>query len=440
MNYSDSERLETIIQNLSFRKAEVPEEADLIVFNTCSIRQKAEDRVYGLLEGLKSRKKAQSDLIVGITGCMVRSSSTRLSEKKDNLLSRLDTVDFAVRIEELAVLPRLLHEINPAIKPAEFQSDELENYFKIHPRYTSKFQTYVPIMKGCDKFCTYCIVPYSRGREKGRRIEEIVDEVKSLTENGCKEITLLGQNVNSYGKSMLDRKLGFFSHIQGSPFAYLLRELNKIENLKRLRFTSPHPQDMCDDVISAIGSLRVMCPYLHLPVQSGDNDMLKRMNRTYTREYYIKLVDKIRTKRPDIAISTDVIVGFCGETEEQFENTCRLFRDIEFDHAYISQYSQRSGTYAEKYFKDDVQRLEKKRRWQKLNSILRETSFKKNRAYKGKIVEVLVEQCLNGICQGRSEAFKDVRFSGDETMIGTFQKVKIVNGREWVLEGVRSKE
>lgn len=447
-NYSDSERTAALLESLGYSPTKIEKSADLIIFNTCSIRQKAEDRVYGYLPKIREYKKTNKGLKVGITGCMVRKSSTKNSKDLDQdvLVSDLDHVDFAFRIEELSKLPRLLHELDPAIRLVanknaegeEFDSGTLQNYFKINPKYVSKFQAFVPIASGCDKFCAYCIVPYSRGRERSRPMEEILLECEKLAENGCKEITLLGQNVDSYGLSFQDREEKRFAPLKKGEkiyFTRLLEELDKLKSkgLARVRWTSPHPKDLTRDVIEAVARLETQMPYIHLPVQAGSNEILRKMNRPYTRERYIELVKMIRSIIPDCAISTDIIVGFCGETKEMFEDTYRLFEEIRWDMAFFAQYSMRKFTAAYRTMKDDVPEEEKDRRWALINKILKEVSSEKHKAFLGKTVNVLVESCKKGICEGKSEHYKRTQFPGTEDMIGKIVPVKITEALMWNL-------
>lgn len=464
MNYSDSERVSAVLENIGFQPAQSENEADLIIFNTCSIRQKAEDRVLGLMPQMEALKGKNRNLMVAITGCMVQISSTKRSPSRlqDDFLRKLDAVDLVFRIDELAKLPFLMKEANPDIElqniGSELDDGTLRNYFQINPRYTSKFQAFVPIMTGCDKFCAFCIVPYTRGRERSRSIEEVYRECEKLVENGCVEITLLGQNVNSYGLSAIDRRSGNFQYddhgngtwpwkIQGrSPFATLLHKIDSLyeKGLRRVRWTSPHPRDMTDDVIEAVATLKTQMPYIHLPVQAGNDEVLRRMNRPYTVERYREIIRKIRLAIPDCAISTDIIVGFCGETEEQFEDTCRLFEEIQWDMAYIAQYSMRRFTLAHRTMKDDVPPKEKARRWHRLNEILTKASREKHERFIWKTVELLVEKCEKNdqgerICEGRSEHFKRTQFPGTPDLVGKFVPVKITEAFDWNLRGVLTK-
>lgn len=480
MNYSDSERVEAYLQALGFEKSQSLSEADLIFFNTCSIRQKAEDKVYGHMRQIRALKKDRPNLLVALTGCMVRTSSSKYSSKRDQLFGRSRELDIALRIEELPRLADLMREIDPQTKLKPIPEESLEDYFKItptHDSHNSKAQAFVAISNGCDKFCTYCIVPYSRGREKSRRLEEIFQECQTLVQNGCKEITLIGQTVNSYGLSNYDKSEGHFAGSleqkdemqgkesrpteayeairregsdelndadrfllqiqQGEPFVELLKKIDtlKDQGLLRVRFTSPHPKDMSDQLIDAMATLQTQMPYLHLPVQAGDDTTLRRMNRTYTTAQYRDIIKKLRSKIPDIAISTDVIVGFCGETEEEFQNTYDFFQEIGFEHAYIARYSQRTGTTAAKFIKDDIPEETKATRWHRLNDLLKETSHSGLSRFLGQSVEVLVESQDDNVCLGRSPHFKTVQFTSGRRLVGEVVEVQITGQQPWLLEG-----
>lgn len=463
MNYSDTERVSAVLEKAGYQKAETIEEVDLFIFNTCSIKQKGEDRVFGIIKNIGMMKRANPRLLIGITGCMVRQTSSRNSdwEKKDDLVKNLKPLDFVFRITDTHKLTEVLAEAEPTLDlpgehastvtsaPAE-QTSRLD-YLKVAPTYATKFQAFVPIQIGCDKYCTYCIVPYSRGREQSRKMEEIVAECRALVENGCKEITLVGQTVNSYGLSDLDKKNGLFSYYHSVtsgakpelPFIRLLKELNALSELglNRLRYTSPHPRDLSDELIEAHATLKTLCPYIHLPVQSGDNQVLAKMNRKYTVEQYREKVQKLLRAVPNCAITTDIIVGFCGETDEQFENTARLFQEMRWDQAYISRYSERNGTVAGNYFPDDVPTATKAKRWHTLNNLLREISLEKNQAYVGRTLEVLVER-FNPITkeyEGRSREMKVVQFAANnassEDLVGQILNIQITEALPWVLKG-----
>jgi len=323
-NESDSERIVALLDNKGYKKTEKLENADLVVVNACSVRQSAIDRVLGLkkkFENLKAKKI--------LTGCVLKSDRIKFRKFFDEILNT-----------------------NEFLKYHKF-SDRI-NYGK------NKNSAYVPIMTGCDNFCSYCVVPYTRGREISRPANEIIDEVRSLIKNGCKEITLLGQNVNSYLPRRQAGKYGF---------AELLWKINSIPGDFQIKFLTSHPKDFSDKLIDAIANCKKVAKEIHLPIQSGDNEILRKMNRHYTVGQYKNLIGKIRKKIPGVKISTDVIVGFPGETKKQFQNTVKAFKEIKFDKAYINKYSARSGTLAAK-FKDDVPLKEKKRRWKILNDMI----------------------------------------------------------------------
>jgi tRNA-2-methylthio-N6-dimethylallyladenosine synthase len=440
MNYSDTERMETYLEALGFKKNPAMKRSDLIVFNTCSIRQKAEDRIFGQMVRMGDLKRQNKNLIVAITGCMVRNSSSKYSAKRDKLFMRIKELDVVIKNDELPLLAKLIREVKPELKIKEIPEENLENYFQIAPTHSShksNSQAFIAISNGCDKFCTYCIVPYSRGREKSRPIDQILKEAKLAVENGAKEIILIGQTVNSYGLSTYDKAEKTFEHLKKEPFVYLLEEMDKFSEigLERVRFTSPHPKDMSDNLIEAMSKLKTQMPHLHLPVQSGDNAVLKRMNRTYTVEKYKEIIRLLREKIPNISITTDVIVGFCGETEEEFENTCKFFAEMKFEHAFLAQYSERKGTYASKKIKDDIPQKIKHSRWHKLNEILKKTSNKSLKRFIGKTLEVLVESQEKDICTGRSEHYKEVQFKSKKPLLGQMVKVKITSQDDFSLSG-----
>ncbi len=441
MNYSDTERMEAYLQALGYDKIDDLNSADLVMFNTCSIRQKAEDKVLGHMRTMRIIKRTRPELVVVITGCMVRKSSSRYSVERDPLFGRVDSLDIALRTEELPKLAGLVREVHPDTEITSIKEEGLEDYFQISPQHDShqsRAQAFVAISNGCDKFCTYCIVPYSRGREKSRPHQNIIDEATQLAENGCKEIILIGQTVNSYGLSTHDKEHETFTHLgEKEPFVNLLEELDKLKEkgLVRVRFTSPHPKDMSDQLIEAMATLPTQMPYLHLPVQSGDDRTLRRMNRNYTTEQYREIMRKLREKMPGISVSTDVIVGFCGETEEEFATTCKFFEEMEFEHAYHAQYSERKGTTASKFIKDDIPTKVKKARWEHLNKILKKASHKAHKRFEGEMVNVLVETQDGENCLGRSEHFKIVEFKSGRDVLGQIVPVKVVKAKEWVLEG-----
>jgi tRNA-2-methylthio-N6-dimethylallyladenosine synthase len=371
---------------------------------------------------------------------MVRKTSSRntLKDLKDELLSRLDNLDFVFQIKETNRLAEILEEAEPTLDFPQLEESELKDYLRIKPQYQSKTQALIPIQIGCDKYCTYCIVPYARGREQSRPMEDILEECKQVVENGSKEILLIGQTVNSYGKSLLDKQSGKFEGID-DPFVKLLTEIDKLSErgLNRLRFTSPHPRDYSDALIEAHASLKTLTPHFHLPVQAGDDEVLKRMNRQYTVEKYKKIIDKIRARIPDASITSDIIVGFCGETDEQFENTAKLYQDIQWDMAYLARYSPRTGTTSVRAFKDDVPREKKAERWHRLNDLLEKSAYSYHQKLVGKNLEVLVEKYNEetGECEGKSRENKLVQFQGNSNLVGSIVEVKAVKALEWLVKG-----
>jgi tRNA-2-methylthio-N6-dimethylallyladenosine synthase len=441
MNYSDSERVSAVLEKIGYMPAEKPEETDLYIFNTCSIRQKGEDRVYGQLKNVSEWKKKNPRLLIGITGCMARKTSSRNTERdyKDDLLKQLKELDFVFNIKETHKLAQVLEEAEPQLEIPELEEAQLEDYLKLSPKYSSPFQAYVPIQIGCDKYCTYCIVPYARGREQSRNFKEIIAECKKLVENGCKEITLVGQTVNSYGKSALDKKNKKFTGFKEDPFVALLKEIDKLseKGLNRLRFTSPHPRDFSDELIQAHATLKTLCPAIHLPVQAGHDETLKRMNRQYTVKQYKDLAKKIRKAVSGCSLTTDIIVGFPRETDEEFQGTYNLYKEIKWDMAFLARYSPRKGTTAVSVWGDDVQRSIKAKRWHTLNDLLEKCAQKYHNSLKGRVLEVLVESFNEKTkeCEGKCRENKVIQFPGTKDLIGKIVKVEIIKGCAWLAKG-----
>lgn len=440
MNYSDSERVSSILEKIGYERTDKVEDTDLYLFNTCSIRQKGEDRVYGRMRELNALKKKNPRLMLGLTGCMVRKTSTRNTEKeeRDKLLGKLKGLDFVFNIKESHKLGEIISHARPKMEIPDIEEAELDDYLRIEPIYTTSFQAFVPIQIGCDKFCTYCIVPYARGREHSRPMDEILGECTKLVNNGCKEITLVGQTVNSYGKSNSDKKSGKFDEYE-DPFVELLTRVDSLnkKGLNRVRFTSPHPRDLTDELIRAHKELKTLTPHIHLPVQAGDDKTLQKMNRQYTVEHYRGLVQKIRKAIPHCSITTDIIVGFCDETFEQFQNTLKLFEEIRWDMAFLARYSERPGTVSAKAFKDNVSRKDKADRWHALNDILEKCAHEYHKSLEGRTLEVLVESFNKetGECEGRSRENKLVQFKGSPDLIGQIVNIKATKGLQWLVKG-----
>ncbi|HPO05746.1 MAG TPA: tRNA (N6-isopentenyl adenosine(37)-C2)-methylthiotransferase MiaB [Candidatus Gracilibacteria bacterium] len=434
MNYADAERVAAVLNQAGGEEVGAAEEADLVVMLTCAIKQKAEDKVFSTLHNLKAAaRKQKKDLKVVLTGCMVKKTSSRQTEKADPLLHRLKELDYTLRIEEVSQLAYLIDWA---------KENNTQNFWEICPHYHSPFQAIVPIQTGCDNFCTYCIVPFTRGREYSRPYAEIEKEVQLLAQKGVKEILLVGQNVNSYGKNWPELAKYWNPEAQKweiseskTPFSILLTKLNAIPGIERIRFSSSNPHDMTEDIIETITSLAKIMPALHFALQSGDNEILKRMNRKHTYEEYREIVHKIRARKPDFAISTDIIVGFCGETEDQFQHTCQAIRELDVDLIYISPYSMRTGTPASKSLVDDIPAKVKNRRWHELNNILKEISQRKLATLIGTEQLVLIEKIVDGLAEGKTEHNRTCQFSAKEKQVGDIVKVKITKNTIWSLTG-----
>ncbi|ABS42503.1 tRNA (N6-isopentenyl adenosine(37)-C2)-methylthiotransferase MiaB [Clostridium botulinum] len=423
MNEEDSEKLSGMLKKEGYIRTEERENADVIIFNTCCVRENAELKVYGNLGILKGLKSKNPNLIIAVTGCMMQQKGMAETIKK-----KFPFVDIIIGTHNLHNFPNYLNEVKKkdtsVLKIQEKEDSIIEN-MPIDRKNSMK--AFVTIMYGCNNFCTYCIVPYVRGRERSRTPENIEAEIKKLISEGYKEITLLGQNVNSYGKDLEPNV----------TFAELLKRVNNIEGLERVRFMTSHPKDLTDDVIEAIAKCDKLCEQIHLPVQSGSSEILKKMNRHYDREKYLDVVSKIKKLIPNVALSTDIIVGFPGETEKDFEETLSLVKEVEYDSAFTFLYSIRKGTPAAK-FEDQVPEDVKHKRFNRLVEVVNEISAKKNKAYEGKIEEVLVEGTSKNDenkLMGRTRTGKLVNFIGDKDSIGEFVNVKIIKANSFSLTG-----
>ncbi|PIY95558.1 MAG: tRNA (N6-isopentenyl adenosine(37)-C2)-methylthiotransferase MiaB [Candidatus Kerfeldbacteria bacterium CG_4_10_14_0_8_um_filter_42_10] len=417
MNKLDAEKIDALLQKMNFKLTSNEREADLIIVLACSVRQSAIDRIHGRIKRWKQLKK-EKPLITLLTGCVLPADRKGLGKQFDILLD----------MQELRTLPEKLRQKMKDIEDIFLESD----YFKLPTKHESAFQAFVPISNGCNKFCTYCAVPYTRGREISRPASQIIQEVEELIKNGYKEITLLGQTVNSYKNP---EKEGV------KNFADLLKRLAEIKGDFWLRFLSSHPLDFSDKLIAVIAQEKKICPHLHLPVQSGSNAVLKRMLRKYTREEYLKLIKKIKQRIPGVAITTDIIVGFCGETEADFGKTLDLYRQAEFDLAYLAQYSVRAGTQAAKRFKDDLPKAEKRRREKILNDLVAKIALKKNEALVGKKVSVLIEANKKSFLLGKTDSSKAIRLNGgSKALVGEFVYPTVTKALAWGLEGALKKK
>ena len=423
MNEEDSEKLSGMLKRIGYTRTEVKEEAGIILFNTCCVRENAENKVFGNLGQLKKLKEKNPDLIIGICGCMMQQEGMA-----DKILSQFPYVNIIFGTHNAYKFPEYLNRVRTGgvqIKEIFNKEEEIVEGLPIDRQ--SDVKAFVTIMYGCNNFCTYCIVPYVRGRERSRKPEDIIKEIKGLVSQGYKEITLLGQNVNSYGKGLEEEV----------SFADLLRMINEIEGLERLRFMTSHPKDLNDDVIMAVKECGKLCEQIHLPVQSGSDRILKKMNRHYTREYYMSLVNKIKKEIPDVSLTTDIIVGFPGETEEDFLDTLELVKEVQYDSAFTFIYSRRNNTPADMML-DQVSEEDKHHRFNRLVEAVNAGVIAKNKAYDGKIVEVLVEGTSKNDeskLSGRTRHGRLVNFTGDNVKVGDIVNVKVTKAQNFSLVG-----
>jgi tRNA-2-methylthio-N6-dimethylallyladenosine synthase len=421
MNKCDSEVLASLLSENGYFYIEDFQEADILLLNTCSVRDTAERKVLGRLERLKQVKEKKPNMIIGICGCMAQSW-----EKE--LIDRFPHVDIILGTSRLTELPNLIRErLNSGVSAIDVL--EMPSDGEMIPAIReSKITAWVTIMHGCNNFCSYCIVPYVRGRERSRSSESIIQEIRSLGESGYKEVTLLGQNVNSYG---LDSD-------ESIDFADLLALIDaNSPGIERIRFTTSHPKDVPSKLIDSMGDLPKVCNHFHLPAQAGSNNILEKMNRDYTREHYIDLTDRLKAKVPDISITTDLIVGFPGETEDDFQGTLDLVQRVEFDVAFCFRFSPRRGTPAAK-MDDQLPEEVKMRRLYELLAIQDKISIAKNRAMTGQIHEILVEGRNpkdESQLSGRTRNNRIVFFAGDIDLIGQLVTVEIIDAGNWSLRG-----
>jgi tRNA-2-methylthio-N6-dimethylallyladenosine synthase len=423
MNEEDSEKLSGMLKSQGYVRTDIKEEASVIIFNTCCVRENAELKVYGNLGALKNLKKKNPGLIIAVCGCMMQQEGIA-----DNVIKKYPFVDIIFGTHNSYKFPEYLNRVKQEGKSIiEIVNKEEKIVEGIPVDRESNIKGFVTIMYGCNNFCTYCIVPYVRGRERSREAVDIENEIKDMVSKGYKEITLLGQNVNSYGMG------------QGEDisFAKLLERLDNIEGLERIRFMTSHPKDLSDEVINTIANSKKICEHIHLPVQSGSSNILKKMNRRYDKVQYLNLVKRIKEAIPNVALSTDIIIGFPGETEEDFLETLDLVKKVEYDSAFTFIYSKRKGTPAdemEEQIPDDI----KHDRFNRLVSVVNEISAKKNKEYLGKVVEVLVEGTSKNDStklMGRTRTSKLVNFIGDFNSIGKLVNVEITEALSFSLNG-----
>lgn len=417
MNINDTELIAGLVTKDGFELTEDPKFADVILVNTCAVREHAEARVIGRLADLNRQKLRRPEVLIGVLGCMAQ----HLGEK---IIKAAPYVDLVLGPDSYRHLPGLIKQ-NLDEPFLDLRLEKTENYEDITPLRKEGIKAWVTIMRGCDKFCTFCIVPYVRGRERSLPLETIVKDVELLSQEGFKEVTLLGQTVNSY-------------HDGKGDFSDLLEALAKVDGIRRIRFTSPHPSDVTDKQIETMAKYDRICKHLHLPLQSGSDRVLKLMRRSYGVEEYLSIVEKLRNAMPNIGITTDVIVGFCSETEEDFQETYDLMKNVRYDSAFMFKYSPREGTIAYRKFIDDVPEEEKLRRLSQIIALQEKISLEVNRAFIGKTVEVLVEgESKKGSNQffGKTDDFKTAVFPKEDAKIGDIVKVKVSDATSHTLFG-----
>ena len=427
MNVHDSEEIKYYLESLGYTAVDVLEDADIVILNTCAIRENAKDKVFGYLGRCKHLKKTKRDLIIAITGCLMQQP-----KEIEEIHNRHKYIDIIVGTHNLNELPSMIINAN------QKHSQEIEVYSNsdivfenVKYNRDSKFSAWINIIYGCDKFCTYCIVPYTRGRERSRKIEEILDEVRDLKNKGYLEITLLGQNVNAYGK---DLNLGY-------DFATLLEEVAKI-GIPRIRFVTSHPWDFTDKMIDVIAKYDNVMPYVHLPIQSGSDEILKKMNRKYTIDEYKKLFDEIKSKVKNVSITTDIIVGFPNESDEDFQKTLDIVNYCKYDGAYTFIFSPRDGTPAAKMV-DTIPIEIKEQRLYKLNELVNKYSLESNEKLVGNVEKVLVvdkSEKDDSKVFGYTESMKLVNFVGSSELIGKIINVKIIDAKSFSLDGEVSQD
>ena len=432
LNENDSEKLCGMLEKMGYTKTEKQNDADLALFNTCCVRENAEDKLFGKLGELK-RLKEQKGIIIAIGGCMMQEKHIT-----DKIKESYPFVDILFGTHTLHKFPEDLYKV---IEEKRKLEDILDIDGKIYEglpiKRDSKIKASVTIMNGCNNFCSYCIVPYVRGRERSRQPRDIIEEVKKLAKEGYKEITLLGQNVNSYLRVEREKNIPFEEYQGVNSFATLLRAINKIDGIERIRFISPHPKDFTDDVIEAIADCEKVCKLVHLPLQSGNTKVLKEMNRKYTKEQYLNLVEKMKNKIPNLTLSTDIIVGFPGETDEEFKDTLEVVEKVGFEQVYMFIYSRRVGTPGDK-MQNQIPEDIKHKRFDKLKALVESQIEENNKKYIGTTQKILVEgesKNNSNMLSGRTESNKVVIFEGSKELIDKIINIKIISQHMWYLKG-----
>jgi len=422
MNVRDSETAAGLLESIGYGRSESKETADVILFNTCCVRDHAEKRVFGNIGALKDRKDENPNLILGVFGCMMQQRDVA-----QKLFRRFPYVNIVFGTNLLSKLPSLIEGAEAGERALAVEEDNIVIEDDLPAVRTGRINAFVNINYGCDNFCTYCIVPYVRGRERSRDPQHIVDEARRLVGAGYSEITLLGQNVNSYGHDL-----------DGIDFAGLLGRVSAVDGIRRIRFMTSHPKDLSDAMIEAMATLPNVCHHVHLPLQSGSNAVLRRMNRRYTRESYLSIVDKLRAAMDDVELTTDIIVGFPGETEQDFSDTLEIVKKVGYASAFTFKYSPRKGTRAAE-MEDQIPEAVKRERLRLLNELQERKSRENNERYLGKTGEVHVEDCDkrgDPICYGKFSNFKMVYFPGPPELVGRYVNVRVKSVRKNSLLGV----
>ena len=438
LNENDSEKICGMVEQMGYTKTDKIEEANLAIFNTCCVRENAEERLFGKIGELKNLKE-KNNMIIAIGGCMMQEEHIL-----DKIKKSFKYVDILFGTHTLHKLPEDIYDVLHNKEKIKDVIDIDGNVYEDLPvKRDNNWMGSVTIMYGCNNFCTYCIVPYVRGRERSRKPKDIIKEVEELAKQGYKEIMLLGQNVNSYLRSEMEAiKKGELQDADGdyteiNSFAKLLRAINKIDGIERIRFISPHPKDFTDDVIEAIRDCDKVCKSIHLPLQSGSTKMLNKMNRKYTKEQYLNLVEKMKKEIPEIRFSTDIIVGFAGETEEDFEDTLDVVRQVKFEQVYMFIYSRRVGTPGDK-MPDQIPEDIKHKRFDRLKELVESQIAEINKEYIGTTKKVLVEGPSKNnekMLTGRTESNRVVVFDGDKNLINSIVEVEITEDHMWYFKG-----
>ena len=421
-NSSDSEKIKGMLYDMGYDFCDKASEADFILYNTCAVRENAELRVFGNLGALKNIKRKREDVIIAVCGCMMQQEHIA-----NKIKSKYKHVDLVFGTHALYRFPQLLYNVLDGKREFDIKNEDGSVFEDISYKRDDIPLAKIPIMYGCNNFCTYCIVPYVRGRERSRSAERILDEVRDVAKMGYKEVMLLGQNVNSYGNDLTD----------GLNFTQLLREVCKVDGIERVRFMTSHPKDISDELITAMAEEKKICNQLHLPVQSGSDRILKLMNRKYTSGQYLDIIKKVKTAIPDIVLTTDIIVGFPGETNEDFERTIDILKEVEYDTIFSFIYSKRVGTPAAE-MEDCLTQEEKHKNFDRMLEVQNEISARKNKEYEGTVQKILVEGVSKNnenTLTGRTEGGKVVNFAGDMSLLGQMVNVKITKAQTWSLFG-----